>query len=175
MVITKSISSYTSASTLKSKLLAGSYDSCFTHLLLRVWGRLARFIYWRQLNHFFLPVYAGVYLPHTIKSAVFLLIVLSRFCGKRCIKSTPTGSQYCRVLSDNHGCVTPCQVCIAMLLLTLTPTFSYCSNGSSHILLGIGRLIIQSLTLLQSLSGELLTHIGMIPIYEMSVFYLFSI
>ena len=33
---------------------------------------------------------------HTIKSAVFLLIVLSRFCGKRCIKSTPTGSQYCR-------------------------------------------------------------------------------
>jgi hypothetical protein len=31
---------------IKSKLLAGSYDSCFTHLLLRVWGRLARFIYW---------------------------------------------------------------------------------------------------------------------------------
>ena len=58
---------------IKSKLLAGSYDSCFTHLLLRVWGRLARFIYWLLLNHFFLPVYALVYLPHTIKSAVFLL------------------------------------------------------------------------------------------------------
>ena len=49
---------------------------------------------------------------HTIKSAVFLLIVLSRFCGKRCIKSTPTGSQYCRVLSDNHESVSPmvCQL-----------------------------------------------------------------
>ena len=32
---------------IKSKLLAGSYDSCFTHLLLRVWGRVKKFIYWR--------------------------------------------------------------------------------------------------------------------------------
>ena len=88
MVVTKSISSYTSASTLiKSKLLAGSYDSCFTHLLLRVCSRVARFIYWLLLNHFFLPVHAGVSLLHTIKSVVFLLDLLAGVCGKRYIKS----------------------------------------------------------------------------------------
>ena len=61
MVVTKSISSYTSASTLiKSKLLAGSYDSCFTHLLLRVCNVVGWFIYWRLLNHFFLPSFPMV-------------------------------------------------------------------------------------------------------------------
>jgi len=44
-----------------------------TALLLRVWGRVKKFIYWLLLNHFFLLGYFGVYLPHTIKSAVFLL------------------------------------------------------------------------------------------------------
>jgi len=101
---------------IKSKLLAGSYDSCFAHLLLRVMPRLnlpavhrsattqlrpftrqdlllrvcswvARFIYWLLLNHFFLPVHAGVSLLHTIKSVVFLLDLLAGVCGKRYIKS----------------------------------------------------------------------------------------
>jgi len=72
---------------IKSKLLAGSYDSCFAHLLLRVCSWVARFIYWLLLNHFFLPVHAGVSLPHTIKSVVFLLDLLAGVCGKRYIKS----------------------------------------------------------------------------------------
>ena len=78
-----------------SKLLAGSYDSCFTHLLLRVCSWVARFIYWLLLNHFFLPVHAGVSLLHTIKSVVFLLDLLDGVCGKRYIKSASC-EQYCR-------------------------------------------------------------------------------
>ena len=80
---------------IKSKLLAGSYDSCFTHLLLRVCSWVARFIYWLLLNHFFLPVHAGVSLLHTIKSVVFLLDLLDGVCGKRYIKSASI-EQYCR-------------------------------------------------------------------------------
>jgi len=55
--------------------------------LLRVCSRVARFIYWRWLNHFFLPVHAGVSLLHTIKSVVFLLDLYTGVCGKRYIKS----------------------------------------------------------------------------------------
>ena len=56
-------------------------------LLLRVCSRVARFIFWRLLKHFFLPWHAGVSLLHTIKSVVFLLDLLAGVCGKRYIKS----------------------------------------------------------------------------------------
>ena len=123
---------------IKSKLLAGSYDSCFTHLLLRVWGRLARFIYWLLLNHFFLPVYAGVYLPHTIKSAVFLLY-FTCFLWKTLHKvNIIKGLQYCRVLSNNHGFVTPLKVHIAMLLLCPHADLLLLQKRIRSLLLGIG-------------------------------------
>lgn len=66
--------------------------------LLRVCSRVARFIYWRWLNHFFLPVHAEVSLLHTIKSVVFLLDVLDGVCGKRYIKSASI-EQYCRSIA----------------------------------------------------------------------------
>ena len=47
-----------------------------------------------RLNHFFLPIHAGVSLPHTIKSVVFLLDVLDGVCGKRYIKSASIEQYY---------------------------------------------------------------------------------
>ena len=47
-----------------------------------------------RLIHFFLPVHAGVSLPHTIKSVVFLLDVLDGVCGKRYIKSASIEQYY---------------------------------------------------------------------------------
>ena len=62
--------------------------------LLRVCSRVARFIFWRLLKHFFLPRHAGVSLLHTIKSVVFLLDVLDGVCGKRYIKSASIEQYY---------------------------------------------------------------------------------
>ena len=91
--------------------------------LLRVCSRVARFIFWRLLKHFFLPRHAGVSLLHTIKSVVFLLDVLEGVCGKRYIKSASL-EQCCRALLNNHEFVTPTGVRIAILLSYFTLTFS---------------------------------------------------
>ena len=92
--------------------------------LLRVCSRVARFIYWLLLNHFFLPVHAGVSLLHTIKSVVFLLDLLDGVCGKRYIKSASI-EQCFRALPNNHESVTPMGFHIAMLLCLLHASLSH--------------------------------------------------
>jgi len=107
-------------------------------LLLRVCSRVARFIYWLLLNHFFLPVHAGVSLPHTIKSVVFLLDLLEGVCGKRYIKSASL-EQCCRALLNNHESVSPMVFHIAMLLCLLHAFLSLlCSSQKGYYCWGLG-------------------------------------
>lgn len=90
-----------------------------------------------MLKHFFLPRHAGVSLPHTIKSVVFLLDILEGFCGKRYIKSASLEQCY-RALLNNHECVTPAKVRIAILLLLLYADLLLVQKWVSTLLLGIG-------------------------------------
>ena len=115
----------------------------------------------------------GVSLPHTLKSAVFLLY-FTCFLWKTLHKvNIIKGLQYCRVLSNNHGFVTPLKVHIAMLLLCPHADLLLLQKRIRSLLLGIGNWSPTST--LYNHSWELPTHIGLIPIYEMSGFYLFSI
>ena len=106
--------------------------------LLRVCSRVARFIFWRLLKHFFLPRHAGVSLLHTIKSVVFLLDVLDGVCGKRYIKSASIEPCF-RALLSNHESVTPMVFHIAMLLRLLHASLSLsCSSQKGYYCWGLG-------------------------------------
>ena len=74
---------------------------------------------------------------HILLKVLFSYYILLASCGKRCIKSTLSRVEYCRVFSNNHGLLRLQRFTLQCYYFFLTPTFSYCRSGSDHYCWGL--------------------------------------